>query len=147
MALAGSGKRCLPRRLAVSGRRIGPARLGRSFEAFRNRWRAVRRGRAATRFCVRGGGRFLVGARRGRINLVATTARSHRTRRTGPGRRVRRARIAGARRQGRGLLVGHRVGRGRVVYGVRRGRVRFLATVTRRQVTHRRKLIRRLRAA
>jgi hypothetical protein len=147
VALAGSGKRCLPRRLAVSGRRIGPARLGRSFEAFRKRWRAVRRGRAATRFCVRGGGRFLVGARRGRIDLVATTARGHRTRRTGPGRRVRRARIAGARRLGRGLLVGHRVGRGRVVYGVRRGRVRFLATVTRRQVTHRRKLIRRLWAA
>ena len=66
MALAGSGKRCLPRRLAVSGRRIGPARLGRSFEAFRT---------------------------------------------------------AGARCP------------------------RFLATVTRRQVTHRRKLIRRLRAA
>ncbi len=144
--LAGSGARCLPRRLAVSARRIGPARLRRSYRAFFRAYRAVRRGRRATRFCVRGGGRFLVGARRGRIDFVASTARGHRTRRIGPGRRVPRAGIVGARSVRRGLLVGHRAGAGRVVYRVRRRRVRFLAVVTRRQAARPRSLVRRLRA-
>lgn len=145
--LAGSGARCLPRRLAVSARRIGPARLGRSYRAFFRRYRAVRRGRGATRFCVRGGGRFLVGAHRGRIDFVASTARGHRTRRLGPGRRVPRAGITGAHSLRRGLLVGHRAGAGRVIYGVRRRRVYFLAVVTRRQTGHSRSLVRRLRRA
>jgi hypothetical protein len=43
-------------------------------------------------------------------------------------------------------LVGHRQGDGRVVYGVRRHRIRFLAAVTRGQVAHKRKLVKRLRA-
>lgn len=142
-ALAGSGSRCLPRRLGVSHRRIGPARLGRSYRAFFRRYRAVRRTRRATRFCVRGGGRFLVASRRGRIDLAATTARAHRTRQVGPGSR---GRIRGARRVGRGLLVGHRSGGSRVIYGVRRRRVRFLAVVPRRQAARPRSLARRLRA-
>jgi dienelactone hydrolase len=145
VALAGSGHRCLPRRLAVSGRRIGPARLGRSYKAFFRRYRAVKRSRAATRFCVGGGGRFLVSARRGKILFVATTARGHRTRRFGPGRRVPHGRIRGARTIGRGLLVGHRASGGRVIYGVRRGRTRFLAVTTRGQAAHRRSLLRKLR--
>ena len=143
-AAAGGGTRCVPRRLAVSGTRIGPARLGRSFLLFSSRYRIVRRSRAATRFCVRGGGRFLVGARRGRIDFVATTARGHRTRRRGPGSRVRR--IGGGRRVGRGLVVGYRRGGGRVIYGSRRGRLRFLAVVPRRVAARPRSLGRRLRA-
>ena len=146
IGLAGSGSRCVPRRLAVSGRRIGPARLGTSFDAFFRRYRALSRTRGATRFCVTGGGRFVVGARRGRIDLVGTTARRHTTRRVGPGRRLRRTRIRGARRIGRGLLVGHRSGGGRVIYGLRGRRVRFLAAVTRRQATRPRSLARRLSA-
>jgi hypothetical protein len=142
-----ASSRCLPRRLAVSGRRIGPARLGRSFRAFANRYRATRRSRRFTRFCVRGGGRFTVAARRGRIDFIATTARGHRTRRHAPGRRVRPGRIAGARRGLRGLQVGHRQGAGRVIYGVRARRIRFLAVVTRRQATRQRALVRRLRSA
>jgi hypothetical protein len=145
-AVSGSGLRCLPRRAAVSGRRVGPARLGRSYRAFFRRYRAVKRSRRATRFCVTGGGRFLVASRKGRIDLVATTARGHRTRRLGPGRRLRRARILGARRIGRGLLAGHRSAGGRVIYGVRGGSVRFLAAVTRGQLLHQRSLARRLRA-
>ncbi len=145
VALAGSGARCLPRRLPVSGRRIGPARIGRSYAAFFRRYRALRRGRGATRFCVRGGGRFLVGSRKGKIDFVATTARGHRTRRLGPGRRVR-ARVRGTRRVRRGLLLGHRVGPGRVVYGVRGRRIRFLATTSRRQAARPRSLVRRLKA-
>ena len=124
LALADSGKRCLPRRAGVSSRRIGPARLGRSYRAFFRRYRAVRRGRSATRFCVRGGGRFLVWRRRGKIDMVATTARGHRPRRLG-GRRLRA-----------NLFV-----RGRLAYGTRRGRVRFVAVVNRRGT-----LLRRLRA-
>ena len=138
------GTRCLPRRLRVSGRRIGPARIGSRMSAFRRRYRVVERSRVALRFCVRGGGRFLVSSRRGRIDLVATTARGHRTRRTGPARR--RGRLPGARRLGRGVFVGRRVGRGRVVYGLGRARVRYLAVASRRQVRHRVALLRRLRA-
>ena len=148
-AVAGSGFRCLPRRLAAGAHRIGPARLGRSYTAFFHRYRAVRRRRGVTRFCASGGGRFLVGAHRGKIDFVATTGRGHRNRRRrlGPGRRVPRAGIRGARRTGRGLFVGRRVGRGRLVYGVRARRIRFLAAVPRRQALKRRSLRRRLRAA
>jgi hypothetical protein len=139
--------RCLPRRLAAGGRGIGPARLGRSYAAFARRYRAVRRARGATRFCVLGGGRFLVGASRGRISLVASTARGHRTLRFGPARRVPRGGIRGARRVRRGLFAGRRRGAGRVVYGVARRRVRFLAVLPARQAVSARLVVRRLRAA
>jgi pimeloyl-ACP methyl ester carboxylesterase len=141
------GLGCLPRRLAVGGRRIGPARLGGSHRAFTRRYRAARRGPRFTRFCVRGGGRFLVGARRGRIDFVATTARGHGSRRYAPGRRLRGGRIAGARRIHPSLMVASRRGRGAVIYGVRGRRIRFVAVVTRRQITRERGLLRRLRAA
>jgi hypothetical protein len=141
---APGGRTCLPRRLAVSGTRIGPARLGRSFRAFAGRYRAVRRGRRASRFCVRGGGRFLVGSRRNRIDFVATTAPGHRTRHRGPGSRVRR--VGGGRRVARRLFVGYRHGGGRVLYGLRRRRLAFLAVVARRDAVRRRALLRRLRA-
>jgi hypothetical protein len=144
---SGATGRCLPRRLGVSGRRVGPARLGGSFSSFARRYRATRRRHGLTRFCVRGGGRFLVGSRKGKIDFVATTARGHRTRHRGPGSRVVRGRLAGARRLRGGLMVGHRQGPGRVVYGVGGGRVTFLAVVPLRQTTHARTLVRRLRAA
>jgi hypothetical protein len=144
---AAGGSRCLPGRLAVSGRRVGPARLGGSYRAFAGRYRIARRSRRFTRFCVRGGGRFLVAARKGRIDFIATTARGHTTRRHGPGRRVRHGRVAGARRIGGGVLAGRRPGRGRVIYGVSRRRVRFLAVVPVRQVARKRTLLRRLQAA
>jgi hypothetical protein len=144
---APAGTRCVPRRLRVTGRGIGPARLGRSYPALARRYRAARRGPRFTRFCVRGGGRLLVGARRGKIDFVATTARGHRTRRLGAGRRVRGGRILGARRIHRKLLVGGRRGPGRVIYGVRARRVRFVAVVPARQARRTRALVRRLRAA
>ena len=131
----------------VSSRRVGPARLGAGLRAFARRYRATRRSRGLTRFCVRGGGRFAVGARRGKIDFVATNARGHSTRSHGPGRRHRGGRIAGARRLSRGLMVGHRQLRGRVVYGVRDERVRFIVVVSRRLLGRERTLVRRLRAA
>jgi hypothetical protein len=144
---ASGGSRCLSRRLAVSGRGIGPARLGGSFRGFARRYRATLRSRGLTHFCVVGGGRFVVGARKGRIDFLATTARGHRARRYGPGRRLRGGRIAGARRIRAGLLAGRRQGRGGVIYGVRGRRVRFLAVVRFAQIARERALVRRLRAA
>jgi hypothetical protein len=73
------------------------------------------------RFCVDGGGMVVVALRRGLVDLVASTARGHRTRVSGPGARVERQR----RRVSGGLLVRG----GRVVYGVGAGRVRFVAIV------------------
>ncbi|MGI8846408.1 MAG: alpha/beta hydrolase [Thermoleophilaceae bacterium] len=142
----GTVTRCLPRRLAVSHRGIGPARLGSSYKRFHRRYRAVKRGKHVTRFCVRGGGRFLVSARRDKIDLVASTARGHRTRHTGPGRGLRRPRLVGARRVRPGLYVGHIAGGGRVIYGTRKNRVSFLATVPRRQAVKPKSLARRLHA-
>jgi pimeloyl-ACP methyl ester carboxylesterase len=138
--------RCLPRRLAVRGRGIGPARLGGSYRAFARRYRATIRSRRFTHFCVRGGGRLVTRARRGRIDFVATTARGHRRRAYRPGRRVRGG-IRGTRRIRSGLLAGRRQGRGRPIYGVRRGRIRFIAVVPFRQVDRERLLVRRLQAA
>jgi uncharacterized protein len=143
----GGGRRCLPRRLRVSGRRIGTARLRGSFRRFASRYRSLGRRGFATRFCVRGGGRFYVGSRKGKINFVASTARGHRTRRRGPRDRVR-GKIGGGRRLGRGLVVGYRLGKGRVIYGLRGRRVRrvrFLAVVPKRDVRRRRAMVRRLR--
>ena len=140
-----AGRPCMPRRLGTSSRRIGPARLGASLAALQRRYRVARRSRRAVRFCVRGGGRFLVSARRGRIDFVASTARAHGTRGAKPGKKLRRGRLPGARRLGRGLLVGRRSGRGRVIYGVRGGRVRFLAVVSRGQAAKPGALKRRLR--
>ena len=136
--------RCLPRRLGVSGGRIGPARLGASLRGLQRGYRVARRGRVVTRFCVRGGGRFLVGASRDRIDFVGSTSRGHSTRQTAPGRRL--GRLRGARRVRRGLLVGTLPGNGRVVYGQRRGRTAFVAVVPRRAAAHPRALVRRLRA-
>ncbi|MFN2616104.1 MAG: hypothetical protein ABR581_03145 [Thermoleophilaceae bacterium] len=150
VCIAGSGTRCVARRTTISSRRIGSARLGRSFRRFFHRYRALRHYRRAHAysFCVRGRrGRFLVGARKGKIDFLATTVRRHHTRRHHPGQRLRASHIRGARRVARGVQVGHRFGRGRVVYGVRGRKVRFLAVVTRRQTVHRRALVRRLRAA
>ena len=81
--------------------------------------------------CVRGGGRFLVVTRDGRVDLVATTARGHGTGRAAPGTRLRNGRIRGARPAGTGLFVGSYGQSSRVVYGVRGSKVRFLAVASR----------------
>ena len=67
---------------------------------------------------MRGGGRFVVRGRRGKITFVASTARGHRSPRLAPGRRPR---ALTARRLGRRVF--HV---GRIVYGVRRGKMRFV---------------------
>jgi hypothetical protein len=119
-----SGRSCLPRHLRLSSRGIGPARLGRSLRAFRRHWRS----------CVRGGGRFVVRGRHGRITFVASSARGHRSPRLAPGRRPR---ARHARR-----VRGHVFRVGRIVYGVRRGKVRFVGASRDRRAV----LLRRVRA-
>jgi hypothetical protein len=136
--------RCLPRRLGVRRGRIGPVSLGASLRGLQRGYRVARRGRVVTRFCVRGGGRFLVGASGDRIDFVGSTSRGHSTRQTAPGRRLGRSR--GARRVRRGVLVGTLPGNGRVVYGHRRGRTAFVAVVPPRAAARPRALVRRLRA-
>lgn len=138
---------CMPRSLRVTSRRIGAARLRGSMRRLQRRYRVASRGRRAVRFCVRGGGRFLVRARRGRIVFVASTARGHRTRRVGPGQRVRGRRIAGVRRARPAMLLGTRRGRGpgRLVYGTRDDRLRYLAVVPRRDAQRPLRLARQLR--
>jgi len=122
----GGARPCVARRLNITSTRIGGVRLGARLASVKRRYRVLRSGRRATRLCVRGGGRFLVAARRGRVVFIASTARGHRTRGAGPARR-RKGNPVRARRVRRGLLVGTRGKRGRVVYGVRRGRFTFVA--------------------
>ena len=136
--------RCLPARLGVSASRVGPVRLRGSVAALRRRYKATSR-RGITTFCVRGSGRrVVVASKKGRIYLIATTARRHATRQTAPGRRLPRRGIRGARRRLRGLLVGTLPGGGRIVYGVKRGRIAYLAVTSRRQARRPRTLARRL---
>jgi hypothetical protein len=138
---------CVPGLLGVTGTRIGPARLGASLRTVSGTYFATARGAGMKSFCVSGtGGRFLVGARKGKIDLVATTARGHSTRKTGPGQRLTRRALRGTRKLGSGLVVGHRVGHGRVVYGVRGRRIQFLAVVSRRELSHPGSIARRLRS-
>jgi endoglycosylceramidase len=141
---AARARPCLPRRLGVSGRGIGPVRLGAPLGGLSRRYRVNPLSKRPTQFCVRGGGRVVVRARRGRIASVATTARGHFTRQAAPGRG--RARIRGARAVLPHLLVGQRRGRpGRVVYGLRNGKVRYLAVVRRQDVARVATLLRELR--
>ena len=135
----GGGTRCLPRALRLTSRGLGPARLGRSLKAFERRYRRTRRGRLVNRYCVRGGGRFVVGARRGRIAFVASAARRHRSPRLAPRRKPR---AVTGRRLHAGVFVVRRAGGRRLVYGVRRGRVSFVGAAGRRAM-----VVRRLRAA
>ena len=141
-AAVARARRCLPRRLRVTARRIGPVRLGARVASPKARYRASTRG-SVTRFCVRGGGRVSVLSRRGRIALITTTAKGHRTRQTGPGRRLSRRGVRGARRRSRGLLVGTSGG-GRILYGVRGRRISYLGVTSRSRARNRRALARSL---
>jgi len=136
---------CLPRRLRVTSTRVGRVRLGARLTSVKRRYRVLRSGPRATRLCVRGGGRFLVVARRGRVRLIVSTARGHRVRGAGPAQRRRGAALR-VRRVRRGLLVGTRGRRGRVIYGVRRGRFTFVGATRRADAGRPGALIRRLRA-
>ena len=99
---------CLPRRLTLGRRGLGPVRLRRRLPAaVRPRARPVRR--HVSRFCVRGGGQVLVvvGPAR-RVELVLSTARGHRVRGVRPGAPARAVRTGEPRRRplARGFVLG-----------------------------------------
>jgi hypothetical protein len=146
---ASEAHRCLSGRARVGSRGIGRIRIGQQ------RARVIRRAGPPTSqrglsaaWCVRGGGAVRAAfSRRGDLRLVATTARSHRSRsvRSGVSTRFMRRVYRGAARAGRGLFFTHRSSR--IVFGTSRGRVRFVAVVDRRLVKNRRLLSLYLRRA
>jgi hypothetical protein len=147
---AGGGRTCLARRSPIGPGNIGRIRLRYTRARLRAlRVQPVRITRRSFRYCVkRSSGRVTaVFSRRGRVALVATTARAHGNRRVRPGSPAGAVRRAYSRRR--------RVARG--VYranahsprliGVRRGKVRFFAVASRKLVRNRRALTRHLRLA
>ena len=144
------GRRCLAHRSPIGPRNIGHIRLGYSRRRLlRLRAEPIRKTRRSYRYCVKrsSGTVRAVFSRRGRVVLVATTARSHGNRGVRPGASARRMRRAYPRRRavGRGL---YRVNRGspRLV-GIRKGRVRFVAVANRALLRKRHALKRHLRLA
>jgi hypothetical protein len=155
--LAGCGivvtNECLARRSSIGSRNIGRIRLGRTRgRLLRLRVLPRRRTRRTFRYCVkRSRGRviavFSSRRRRGRVRLVASTARSHRSRRVGRGASTRRLarRFPRRRRIGRGLY--RASPRSRRIFGTRRRRVTFVGVADRRLLRNRRALRRYLRLA
>ena len=143
-------RRCLARRSPIGPRNIGRVRLGYG----RARLLAlpvtpIRRTRRSYSYCVKGSsGRVsAVFSRRGRVALVATTARVHGNRGVRPGSSVRAVRRAYSRSRALGRsLYRANPGSPRLI-GFRRGRVRFLAVADRRLLRSRSALRRHLRLA
>ncbi|CAA9479160.1 MAG: hypothetical protein AVDCRST_MAG85-550 [uncultured Solirubrobacteraceae bacterium] len=121
-----AGGRCVARRAPLSRTGVGTVRLDESGGTL------VDDGglplRSSVRFCVFGGGRVTAALdRRGRAELVGTTARGHRIRGIGPGTSTQafRRRFAERRRVARGVFRS-----GRVLVHVRRRRVTWVAVVS-----------------
>ena len=142
--------RCLARRSPIGPRNVGRVRLGLTRAQLRALPVQPRRStRRSFRYCVNEsrGSVAAVFSRRGRVALVATTARGHGNRRLRPGSPaplLRRA-YPRAHRLAPGL---YRAGaRSLRLIGVRRGRVRFFAVASRPLLRERRALARHLRMA
>jgi hypothetical protein len=142
MELADTGsapRRCLARRSPIGPRNIGRVRLGLTRARLRALpLRRLRTTRHLYRYCVRRsrGTVTAVFSRRGRVALVATTARGHGNRGLRPGSPARLVRRAYPRRQriARGLYRANP--RSLRLIGVRGGRVRFFAVSSRRLLRH-----------
>jgi hypothetical protein len=145
--------RCVGRRGGVTSRRLGPVRLGSTeAQVRRSLGTPARVKRGFLRYCVAGGGRFLVGQREDRSGdfgvgsdertvFVYTSARGFRYRRVGPGSRLRTVkrrfrRLRRVTRVGRTRIYAPRRG-SRVLLGVRRKRVRWIALRSRGAVKRR----------
>jgi hypothetical protein len=127
---------CLGRRASIGARGIGRVRVGLTRRRLARRVPgAGTETKRAWRWCVKGSrGRVLAAfTKKGKVALVATTARRHGSRALRPGMRTSR----------RGTF---RVG-SRLVVGVRRGKVRFVAVASRGVVRNRKLLRRYLRLA
>ncbi len=148
-------RRCLARRSTVGRRNIGRVRLGYTRPRALRRIdpRPVRRGRFVYRWCVRRSAGLVTAAfssrsaEKGRVRLVVTTARSHRSRTVGHGVGVARLarRFPNSSRLAPGLLrAGPHSPR---IFGIRRGKVRCVAVADRRLVHAPRALRRYVRRA
>lgn len=144
--------RCFARRLKVQSNAIGTLRLRTTRDRVGARFGPpARAARGVLHFCVKGGGKVLVGfSAKGRVQLAATTAKGHRRLRIGKGASERALRKAFGRRvrsAGSGL---RRIAGGQsqqVVFGVRRGRVTFVAVADRALIRNRKALRSQLRRA
>jgi hypothetical protein len=152
--LAGGGgpaaRSCLARRSPIGPRNIGRVRLGFSRARLRRLpVRPARITRRSYRYCVkRSSGRVsAVFSRRGRVALVATTARAHGNRRLRPGSPGRALRRVYSRRRAirRGVYRANPTSP-RLI-GVRNRRVRFFAVASRGLLRNRRALASHLRLA
>ena len=134
--------RCVSRRATVRRRSIGRIKLGfRSSTVATKLGLAGKRRRGVWRYCVRGGGRFIiVFNRRKRAAFIASTARRHRRGRAHPGISLRRLRRIYRHRLRRVRSDVRRAGP--IVFGVRRRSVRYIAVASRPLLRSRRLLIR-----
>ncbi len=149
-AAGAAAGRCLARRSPIGPRNIGRVRIGFTRARLRRvPVRPARTTRRSFRYCVkRSSGRVTaVFSRRGRVALVATTARAHGNRRLRPGSRARALRRAYPRRRAVARGVYRLNTRNPRLIGVRKGRVRFFAVASRKLLRNRRALTRHLRLA
>jgi FG-GAP-like repeat len=129
----GKGRACLSRRARITRARLGRIKIGTRRSRLLRRVGApsVRRKRT-WRYCVKGGGRVLVAfSPKGRVRLVATTARRHGHGKLRRGSGKKTYRKVKMRRIGRGLYTGRRRS-GRVVFRIKRGKVTFVALADRK---------------
>lgn len=142
---------CVPRKLVVGRRGIGPIRLGQTSKRTLERVGAppnFRKGSRVWKYCVRGGGRLALIFSRGRIRLLSSTARGHEAAgHAGPGDPVRKIKrlYRAPRRYGRGI--NFRRGARGLVFRERRRRVRSITVADRGAFRNARLLRRYLRVA
>jgi hypothetical protein len=141
--------RCIARSQHVSSHGIGPVHIGYSVRLAEHRLgRPVSVSRRRLVYCVSGGGQVIVGLNsHGRAQIVASTARSHRARRSHPGTKVRDLRRDWRRLTyyGSGVYVTDR--HHRVIFGVRHGSVRYVGAADTRLISSHRGLRGALRSA
>jgi hypothetical protein len=137
---------CRKRRAAFTRRGLGRVRLGKTaIQVLRRAGQPSSRPGSLYRWCVKRSRGAVTAAfdKRGRVALVASSARRHRSGRVHPGSRARILRGRAKKRKG-GLWIGRRVRRGaRRVYLVRKGRVRVVA-IAKRSLARRRGALRKL---
>jgi microsomal dipeptidase-like Zn-dependent dipeptidase len=141
---------CRKRRAAFTRRGLGRVRLGKTaVQVLRRAGQPSSRPGSLYRWCVKRSRGAVTAAfdKRGRVALVASSARRHRSGKVHPGTRARILKGRAKRRKS-GLWIGRRVRRGaRRVYLVRKRRVRVVAIAKRSLVRRPGALRRLLRAA
>lgn len=151
---SGDGSKCLARRSPIGVRNIGRIRLGYTRRRILGRVAVAprRRLRNSYRYCVKGGTRrvtavFSSRSRRGRVELVTTTAGGHGNRHVRVGSRTQRFRRAYPRRRRIAPGVYRASPHSPRLFKLRRGRVRLIAVAGPRLLRDPRKLRRDLRLA